>query len=45
MFNPNALKKQSARYKGSMASILKDGYEKVCATGQVASTLGEFPTW
>ena len=24
--------------KGSIASTPKDGYEKVCATGQVAST-------
>ena len=39
MFNPEALKQRSAPdRKGSKASTPKDGYEKVCATGQGAST-------
>jgi hypothetical protein len=39
MFNPEALKQRSVPdRKGSMASTPKDGYEKVCATSQVAST-------
>ena len=39
MFNPEPLKQRLVPdRKGSKASILKDGYEKVCATGQVAFT-------
>ena len=39
MFNLEALKQRLVLdHKGSMASTPKDGYEKVCATGQVAST-------
>jgi hypothetical protein len=39
MFNLEALKERSVPDRmGSMASILKGGYKKVCAIGQVAFT-------
>jgi hypothetical protein len=39
MFNPEALKKLLVpNLMGSMASTLKNGYEKVRATGKVAFT-------
>ena len=39
MFNSEALKQRLVPdRKGSMASTPKDGYEKVCATNQVAFT-------
>jgi hypothetical protein len=39
MFNPEALNEWSVSDRmGSMTSTPKDGYEKVCAIGQVAFT-------
>ena len=39
MFNPETLKQRLVPdRKGSMANTPKEGYEKMCATGQVAYT-------